>query len=462
MNPCPQCGAPLRWIPEGNFWNCDRCGNRVAPNAAPPQTPQPQAQPPTPPPGTYPPPMHGGPPQGYPPQGYGPQGYPPPGYGHYPQHGPPKGKGKLIALIAGSCALAAGGIVLAIVLSKKGSDSGGGGGGFDSAEALAKATTEALAAGDGDKLVSFAPPVDTAMAVLDCPPEAKASNEQQAKQDFEETKKRFAEAAGKMKGSGLTFKSAHTDGIAKTEIKAGEAAGPCKAKVTVTITGVGVELDYTSPTDKSKQEHKTTYGMMIVDGHYYLVHPGEVPEPLRSGETTPETPTPTPTGSGDLAAVTSELDAIRAEACACKDAACADAQLAKLQAFADKYKDMQGAKSDARIQGIAEELTRCITTAKTAGTTPTVPTQPTQPTPPTEPGKGLPECEAYAKAAERFIKCTKVPKQSRDAVQTAVDTMRKNWGDPATMSPDMKKSAAETCVTLEKSMKDAAKAIGCK
>ncbi|HEU5058632.1 MAG TPA: hypothetical protein VFU21_18995, partial [Kofleriaceae bacterium] len=113
MNPCPQCGAPLRWIPEAGIWNCDRCGNRVAPAAAPPTPPPQQGG------------QHGYPPQqqgGYPPQqqGYPPQhGYPPQGYGQYPHHGPAgKSKGKLVAIIAAVGALAAGGIVLAIVLSK--------------------------------------------------------------------------------------------------------------------------------------------------------------------------------------------------------------------------------------------------------------------------------------------------------------------------------------------------------
>jgi len=136
-----------------------------------------------------------------------PQGYPPqPGYGHYPQHGRPKGKGKLIAIIVVVAALAAGGIVLAVVLSKRNSG-GGGGGGFDSGEALVKATLEALVAGDGDKLLSFTPPTDVALAALDCPAEAKAENEKQIKQSVEETKKKLAEAASKMKGSGAQRKA---------------------------------------------------------------------------------------------------------------------------------------------------------------------------------------------------------------------------------------------------------------
>jgi hypothetical protein len=457
MNPCPQCGAPLRWIPEAGIWNCDRCGNRVAPAAAPPTPPPQQGG------------QHGYPPQqqGYPPQqhGYPPQqGYPPQGYGHYPHHGPPgKSRGKLVAIIAAVGALAAGGIVLAIVLSKKGSGDDGGGG-FDNPEALAKATLEALVAGDADKLFSFTPPFETMMGALDCPPEAKAENEKQAKQGVEEAKKRFAEAAAKMKGSGATFKKVNTD-IGRQEMKVGDAVGPCKAKVAVTMTGVGIEHDFVNPGDKSKQEHKATYGVMILDGKYYLLDTGEVPAALGGAggdtPTTPDTPPPdTPTTPPpDPNAAIAELEKIRSAVCSCTDKACVDAAVADLPGLVQKYAD--AVSTDPVIKdkysAIANDISLCLKKFDGAQTPP-----PDTPTTPTEPGQGLPECEAYAKAAERFIKCSKVPKQSRDAVKTAVDTMRKNWGDPSKMSDDMKKSAAETCTTLEKSMKDAAAAIGCR
>ncbi len=512
MNPCTQCGAPLRWIAEAGYWNCDRCGNRVAPNAPP--TPQPGTYPPPqgghpqhaqgghpqhessglyPPQqqggrpqhessGLYPPQQQGGHPQHdsglYPPQqqGYPPQqqGYPPQGYGHYPQHGhpPARGKGKLIAIILVALALAGGGIAVAVVMSKKGSGDGGGGGGFDSAEALAKATTEAMAAGDGDKLVSFTPSLESMNAVVDCPAEAKAANEQQAKESLEKAKKHFAEIAAQTKGSGATLKSAKTDGVAKMEVKVGEAVGPCKAKAAIAMTGVAVEVDYTNPADKSKQTHQATYGVMILDGKYYLLDVGEIPESLRGagggGETptTPPTPPDTPQNA-ELTAARSALDQLRTEACACPDRACADQVLSKRKSYAEKYALVPGVMDDPAIQGMVDELMKCIS-AKMAGTPPEPPPIPpptdpnAKPPEPATPGQGLPECEAYAKAAERFIKCSKVPKQSRDAIQNAVDTMRKNWGDPANMSPDLKKQAAETCVTLEKSMKDGAAAMGCK
>ena len=448
MHPCPQCGAPLRWIPEAGFWNCDQCGNRITPNAAP-ATPPPHQQ-------GYPPQQ-----QGYPPQGYQPQQ----GYGHYPQPGAPgKSKGKLVAIIAGVGALAAGGIVLAVVLSKKGSGDGGGGG-FDNGEALAKATLEALAAGDGDKLVSFMPTMEMAAEATECPAEVKEKNAEDTKKGFEEMKKRFAEAASKMKGSGATFKSFHTEGIAKQETPAGGQLGDCKAKVAITFTGVGVEHDFVNPADKSKQDHKTTYGVMIIEGKYYLVDVGQIPPPLsgEAGETPttppPDTPPPdTPTAPVDVNTAIAEFEKIKSAACSCTDKACADAETSNLMAAAQKYTDVATKDPVAKdkLTAIANDVGACV--KKFEGTT----APPDTPTTPPEPGQGLPECEAYAKAAERFIKCSKVPKQSQDAVRTAVDTMRKNWGDPSKMSDDQKKSAAETCTTLEKSMKDAAAAMGCK
>ncbi|HEU5057902.1 MAG TPA: hypothetical protein VFU21_15325, partial [Kofleriaceae bacterium] len=335
---------------------------------------------------------------------------------------------------------------------------------FDNPEALAKATLEALVAGDADKLFSFTPPFDTMMGALDCPPEAKAENEKQAKLGVEEAKKRFAEAAGKMKGSGATFKKINTD-IGKQEMKVGDAVGPCKAKVAVTMTGVGIEHDFVNPGDKSKQEHKATYGVMILGGKYYLLDTGEIPAALR-GEggdtpTTPDTPPPdTPTTPPpDLNTAVAEFEQIKSAACSCTDKACADAEVAKLMTATQKYTDVAAQDPVARdkLTAIASDVGACVKKFEGGQTPP-----PDTPTTPPEPGQGLPECEAYAKAAERFIKCSKVPKQSRDAVKTAVDTMRKNWGDPSKMSDDMKKSAAETCTTLEKSMKDAAAAIGCR
>jgi len=471
MNPCPQCGATLRWIPEANYWNCDRCGNRLAPSAAPP-TPQPASyQPPGGHPhdqsGLHPPQQQGYPPQqqGYPPQQHG---YPPQGYGHYPQHGPPKGKGKLIAIIVVGLALAAGGIVLAVVLSKKGSD-GGGGGGFDSSEALAKSYVETLAAGDGEKLVGLSPPVDMLAEYSDCPPEKLEENKKQ----YAETLDKGKQAAGAFKGHALVYKSVETIGD-KKEFKAGDPMGECKAKKPFAMAEFVVNVEFEAA-DKSKQTFRAGMPTLIFDGKYYL-GPGAAPPPdaltsAMNGTPTapPDTPTPAPPApAGDPAALQAEMDALKTASCACSDKACADAQWSKLMAFVETNKATLEAPGAEALNAAGSESVKCLDKLRMGSVPPPEPTPPRDPTPPSTPtepatpGKGLPECEAYAKAAERFIKCGKVPKQSRDAVQTAVDTMRKNWGDTSTMSEDMRKSAAETCVTLEKSMKDAAKAIGCK
>ena len=473
MNPCPQCGAPLRWIPEAGFWNCDRCGNRVAPNAAPP----------TPPPGNYPghmqqgePQQQGYPPQqqGYPPQqqGYPPQqqGYPPQGYGHYPQHGAPrKSKAKLIAILAAVAALAAGGIVIAVVMSKKSSD-GGGGGGFDSQEALAKATVAALAAGDSDKLLGLMMPMSMINDSVECPEAEQAKMKELNQTGQDAIKKVAADAATLMKGSEATFKSGKPDESKKQDMPAGAPTGPdqkCKTKVGGTVTAYTATLEYTKPGDKTRDTYDATFLMWLVDGRYYLIDFGSAPMAIRdaAGEpTTPDTPTTpppdtpttpppdTPTTPPDANAAIAELEQLRSAACSCTDKACGDAVDVKLQAAMQRYGDVPAAKpaDTDKIRALGNEVAACLKKFATSDG------------PPPEPGKGLPECEAYARAAERFIKCPKAPKQSREAVQKAVDGIRTTWGDPASMSADTKKSAAETCKTLEKSMKDAAAAMGCK
>lgn len=426
--------------------------------------------------GLYPPQQQGGHPQhegsglyppqqqGYPPQqhGYHPQQH---GYGHYPQHGPPKGKGKLIAIIAAVAALAVGGIVLAVVLSKKSSSSGDGFGGAATSEALAKRFIEALAGGDGDKLVALVPSFDGMLEYADCPADQMEKNKKEYSEGLDHTR----QAAPRFKGHGLVYKAVEPLGDRKDYPVGEDLGNGCKVKKALAMQNFMVEFEYDGA-DKSKKTFKTNMFTFILNDAYYL-SPGHVAAPTDIAgdaggdapppDTPPATPDTPPTTSPELAAARTDLDVLRAEVCACPDRACADQVLTKRKAYAEKYALVPGVMDDPAIQSMGNELMTCMS-AKMSGSSPTPPEPPTPPGEPPAPGKGLPECEAYAAAAERFIKCGKVPKQSRDAVKTAVDTMRKNWGDPAAMSDDMRRSAAETCVTLEKSMKDAAAAIGCK
>jgi hypothetical protein len=73
----------------------------------------------------------------------------------------------------------------------------------------------------------------------------------------------------------------------------------------------------------------------------------------------------------------------------------------------------------------------------------------------------IPECEAYEAAAKRYIKCEKVPQESRDAAQTSLDNVKKNWGDIAGMNEETRKAVTEGCQSLGKAMKDLYDAAGC-
>lgn len=392
---------------------------------------------------------------GYPPQGY------PPGYGHYPQ---PRrgGKGKLIAIIVVVAALAAGGIVLAVVLSKKGSG-GGSFSGAESNEELGKIFIDTLATGDGDKLVSLSPSYEKMLQYGECPPEKQEEN----KKSYTEQLDHSREAAVRFKGHALVYKGIEPLGE-RTNYAPGDALGDCKATKVIAMQNFMAVFEYDA-VDKTKKTFKTNMFTVILDGKVFLL-PGHVAKPDDLGDggepttpTPPETPTPPP--AGDLASITTEMEAIKSASCACTDKACADTQWTRLMTFVETNKPTLEAPGAESVNAMGSESIRCLDKLRLEAVAP--PPEPTPPTPPPEPtpagdAKGLPECDAYAKAAEKFINCSKAAKESRQAVANAVEQMKKNWGNAAALSEDSRKAAAQTCATLEDSMKKAAAAMGCK
>lgn len=78
---------------------------------------------------------------------------------------------------------------------------------------------------------------------------------------------------------------------------------------------------------------------------------------------------------------------------------------------------------------------------------------------------GVPECDAYMKALEKFLACEKVPQAARDAQKQSAQQMRNSWASWAAMPPDARKTAqaaaATSCSTALTALKQAAAASGC-
>jgi len=78
-------------------------------------------------------------------------------------------------------------------------------------------------------------------------------------------------------------------------------------------------------------------------------------------------------------------------------------------------------------------------------------------------GSGLPECDAYMAAFEKYMGCDKVPQAAKDTQKQALDGMKASWAalkDP-NVPADTKKAAADGCKQAEDALKQSAQTLGC-
>jgi hypothetical protein len=124
-------------------------------------------------------------------------------------------------------------------------------------------------------------------------------------------------------------------------------------------------------------------------------------------------------------------------------------------------------------EGAAGEAAKTAEPAKTEPATPPPATPPaaepakTEPAAPAAGGAaastGVPECDEYVAAIEKFTTCDKVPQAARDAQKQSLDAMKQGWAslsDPA-VPAEAKKAAADGCKTAVDALKQAATASGC-
>ena len=73
------------------------------------------------------------------------------------------------------------------------------------------------------------------------------------------------------------------------------------------------------------------------------------------------------------------------------------------------------------------------------------------------PTSGIPECEAYFTAMDKFVACDKLPPEQKNAYKSSNDKMRADMSSP---SVD-KAIAADQCKQAMKDLADGANARGC-
>ncbi|MCB9559206.1 MAG: hypothetical protein H6708_02215 [Kofleriaceae bacterium] len=141
------------------------------------------------------------------------------------------------------------------------------------------------------------------------------------------------------------------------------------------------------------------------------------------------------------------LDALRGQACACRDGACADAVEADFEAFLNRYAGISGDQPDIDRAGqLAGELMTCLNRARGGAMVTST---------------GLAGCDEYVALMETYLRCDKVPQAARDAARQGLDAMESAWGDMSGVPDDVQRQANDACLQAVDAMKQGMAATGC-
>jgi hypothetical protein len=74
---------------------------------------------------------------------------------------------------------------------------------------------------------------------------------------------------------------------------------------------------------------------------------------------------------------------------------------------------------------------------------------------------GVPECDDYVAAVEKYLACDKVPQEVRDGTKDALEMMRSGWGDAGALPAEAKQAMADGCKQATDAIQQGASAMGC-
>ena len=155
--------------------------------------------------------------------------------------------------------------------------------------------------------------------------------------------------------------------------------------------------------------------------------------------------------------------------CACKDGACVDGVQKEYKPFMaredEKYRG--DTKPSAQLLKMAEHMQECAVRAyEASGDKPANGTGLDHtagnwhPAPPPgsdsagEGGTGVPECDAYLRAVDRYLQCDKIPQEARDAMKDSIEQQREAFRAAGS-------AAADGCREASDAIKQTADAVGC-
>jgi hypothetical protein len=161
-------------------------------------------------------------------------------------------------------------------------------------------------------------------------------------------------------------------------------------------------------------------------------------------------------GRGSDRSSLGQMRAIRDDACACKDYACAERMQKRFEEWA-RDNATTSTKPDDDLMKLAMEASECMSRAMSGGYGGGLGYGYYD----AAPASGMPACDEYAALVDRIMLCDAYPQSARDAMRDGIEAMRAAWGDPAYMSSSTRDSTNESCRMMVDATKQAMQSMGC-
>lgn len=74
---------------------------------------------------------------------------------------------------------------------------------------------------------------------------------------------------------------------------------------------------------------------------------------------------------------------------------------------------------------------------------------------------GMPSCDRYVQAMERYLTCDKIPQETRDAARQGIDALVESWRNASQIPADAKAQMDDACKSAVEALQQGANALGC-
>jgi hypothetical protein len=158
-----------------------------------------------------------------------------------------------------------------------------------------------------------------------------------------------------------------------------------------------------------------------------------------------------------------DMKAMDGSMCACRDAVCVDQTDKRYTDFMKRMEDKYKHKAPSeKMMELGEHMAKCMSDAMGGGSSASNGGSGIDSASSDGP-TGVPACDEYLNAFDRYMSCDKIPQQAKDASRQGIAEMKRGWAmlrDP-NVPAEARKAASDACREAVDALRQSAAAMGC-